>query len=88
MTTNLVTLAGEGSRFKINGIETPKPLIPINGKPMIVQSVECLPEADKHVFVCREEHLEKFIQHTIKLDLFRNQNILSVVPQYGGLFGR
>ena len=35
-----------------------------------------------------EEHLEKFIQHTIKLDLFRNQDILSVVPQYGGLFGR
>ena len=24
MTTNLVTLAGEGSRFKINGIETIK----------------------------------------------------------------
>ena len=35
-----------------------------------------------------EEHLEKFIQHTTKLDLFRNQDILSVVPQYGGLFGR
>lgn len=33
-----------------------------------------------------EEHLEKFIQHTTKLDLFRNQNILSVVPQYEGLF--
>ena len=33
-----------------------------------------------------EEHLDKFIGHTRKLDLFRNQNILNIVPQYGGLF--
>ena len=33
-----------------------------------------------------EEHLDKFIGHTRKLDLFRNQNIVDVVPQYGGIF--
>jgi sulfatase maturation enzyme AslB (radical SAM superfamily) len=33
-----------------------------------------------------EEYLDKFIGHTRKLDLFRNQNILDVVPQYRGLF--
>jgi hypothetical protein len=33
-----------------------------------------------------EEYLDKFIGHTRKLDLFRNQNILDVVPQYGGIF--
>jgi sulfatase maturation enzyme AslB (radical SAM superfamily) len=32
-------------------------------------------------------HLQEFIDHTKKLDLIRNQNILDVVPQYGGLFG-
>ena len=78
MTTNLVTLAGEGSRFKINGIETPKPLIPINGKPMIVQSVECLPKADKHVFVCREEHLENFDLDKILSDNFNNSEFVCV----------
>ncbi len=34
-----------------------------------------------------EEYLDKFVDHTRKLDLFRNQNILDVVPQYEGLFG-
>ena len=34
-----------------------------------------------------KEYLDKFIDHTRKLDLFRNQNILDVVPQYEGLFG-
>ena len=33
------------------------------------------------------DHLQEFIDHTKKLDLIRNQNILDVVPQYGGLFG-
>ena len=32
------------------------------------------------------DHLEEFKLHTTKLDLIRNQNILSVVPQYEGLF--
>ena len=57
---NLITLAGEGSRFSEAGIETPKPLIEVNGNPMIIEAVSCLPEADSHVFVCRAEHIEKY----------------------------
>ncbi len=56
---NLITLAGEGSRFSGVGVETPKPLIEVNGKPMIIEAVSCLPEADSHVFVCRTEHIEE-----------------------------
>jgi hypothetical protein len=31
------------------------------------------------------DHLQEFVDHTKKLDLIRNQNILDVVPQYEGL---
>ena len=58
--TNLITLAGEGKRFYDCGIEKPKPLIEIGGIPMIIKAVNCLPKADKYVFVCREKHIKKF----------------------------
>ena len=57
---NLITLAGEGSRFSSEGIETPKPLVEVDGVPMIIRSVNCLPKADGYVFVCREEHIDEY----------------------------
>jgi len=57
---SIITLAGEGSRFSEVGIETPKPLIEIDGLPMIVKAVNCLPKSEKYVFVCRREHIEKY----------------------------
>lgn len=35
--TNLITLAGEGTRFSKEGVELPKPMIPIDGVPMILE---------------------------------------------------
>ena len=57
---NLITLAGDGSRFSSAGVEAPKPLIEVDGVPMIIRSVNCLPKPDKYVFVCRQEHVEKY----------------------------
>jgi NDP-sugar pyrophosphorylase family protein len=57
---NIITLAGEGSRFKKTGVDTPKPLIKVDDIPMIIRSVNCLPIPDKYVFVCRKEHIEKY----------------------------
>ena len=57
---NLITLAGDGSRFSSAGAKVPKPLIEVDGIPMIIRSVNCLPKPDKYVFVCRTEHVEKY----------------------------
>ncbi|WP_171267867.1 NTP transferase domain-containing protein [Oceanidesulfovibrio marinus] len=54
---NLIPLAGLGSRFSREGYETPKPLIPVSGRPMVVQAAASLPPAERHTFVCRSEHL-------------------------------
>lgn len=54
----LIPLAGKGARFAREGYDKPKPLIPVSGKPMIVQAAAHLPASEKHIFVCLGEHLE------------------------------
>ncbi len=55
--TAIVPMAGRGARFQAEGYETAKPLIPVDGKPMVVQATRSLPPADRYVFVALEEHL-------------------------------
>jgi NDP-sugar pyrophosphorylase family protein len=44
----------------MDGFTDPKPLLDVNGKPMIVRAVECIPECSRKVFICLEEHLEAY----------------------------
>ena len=76
--TNLITLAGEGTRFSVEGVELPKPLIPINGMPMIFKAVDCLPSADKYVFVCREEHVKKYNIDKLLTSRYPNSEIITL----------
>jgi NDP-sugar pyrophosphorylase family protein len=57
---NLIPLAGAGSRFAKEGYVDPKPLIPVSGKPMVVQAASSLPDGEKYIFVCLKEHLERY----------------------------
>jgi NDP-sugar pyrophosphorylase family protein len=57
---NIVTMAGKGKRFSDEGYTLPKPLIPINGEPMIWKVIDSLPESNKWIFVVREEHISEF----------------------------
>ena len=54
---NIIPMAGEGSRFVNQGYKIPKPLIPVNGVPMVVRAAKCLPDADLWIFICRENHI-------------------------------
>lgn len=56
----LIPMAGAGSRFANEWYTDPKPLIPIDGTPMIVKVMDSLPEAEKYIFVCRQEHLAQY----------------------------
>lgn len=65
----LIPMAGEGSRFKKAGYTFPKPLIEVNGKPMIQMVVENLQFKDaKYIFLTRKEHLEDYkgLQSTLQ----------------------
>ena len=53
----VVPMAGLGQRFADRGWTTVKPLIPVSGKPMVVQAASDMPAADQHVFVLRQDLL-------------------------------
>jgi dTDP-glucose pyrophosphorylase len=50
-------MAGEGKRFKEAGYTIPKPLIEVDGKPMVIKSLQSLPKASKNILIVRKEHL-------------------------------
>lgn len=56
----LIPMAGAGSRFASAGYTFPKPLIEVNGKPMIQVVVENLNIEAKYTFIVQEEHYEKY----------------------------
>ena len=64
----LIPMAGAGSRFEKAGYTFPKPLIEVNGKPMIQTVVENLNIDAKHVFIVQKEHYEKYnLQYLLNL---------------------
>jgi dTDP-glucose pyrophosphorylase len=53
-------MAGAGSRFAQMGYTFPKPLIEVNGKPMIQVVVENLNIEAHFIFIVQKEHYEKY----------------------------
>lgn len=51
----IMPMAGLGQRFNNEGYSVTKPLIPVSGRPMVVQATQDLPQAIGQVFVLRED---------------------------------
>jgi hypothetical protein len=56
----IIPMAGLGSRFAKMGYTFPKPLIDIDGKPMIQVVVENLNVKANYIFIVQREHYEKY----------------------------
>jgi dTDP-glucose pyrophosphorylase len=56
----LIPMAGEGSRFVKEGYTFPKPLIDVDGKPMIQRVVENIDFECEYIFLVRKSHLEEY----------------------------
>jgi HAD superfamily hydrolase (TIGR01509 family) len=56
----LIPMAGAGSRFAQQGYTFPKPLIEVNGKPMIEVVVDNLNIEAHYIFLVQQEHYEKY----------------------------
>ena len=64
----LIPMAGAGSRFEKAGYTFPKPLIEVNGKPMIQLVVENLNIEAEYVFIVQKEHYDKYnLQYLLNL---------------------
>jgi NDP-sugar pyrophosphorylase family protein len=51
----IIPMAGLGQRFAIEGYTVSKPLIPVSGKPLVIQAVNDLPPAQYYSFVLRSD---------------------------------
>ena len=54
----LIPMAGAGSRFEKAGYAFPKPLIEVNGKPMIQVVVDNLNIKANYIFIVQKSHKE------------------------------
>jgi HAD superfamily hydrolase (TIGR01509 family) len=61
----LIPMAGAGSRFEKVGYTFPKPLIEVNGKPMIQVVVENLNIDANYIYVVQKSHREKYNLDTL-----------------------
>ena len=55
----VVPMSGFGERFRKAGYSVPKPLIEVDGKPIIQYVIEMFPEEEKFIFICNENHLNE-----------------------------
>lgn len=62
-------MSGQGKRFLSAGYASPKPLILIEGKPLISHVLDLYPEEENVIFICNEDHLQKTSLEKILLDL-------------------
>lgn len=72
----VVPMAGLGMRFKEAGYSFPKPLIEVNGKPMIQLVIENLKPTCPHkfVFICQKDHYDKYSLNEIFNNLVGREN--------------
>jgi len=56
----VIPMAGKGSRFAQEGYLLPKPLIDVQGVPMIQRVVENLNIDGQYIFIVRQEHLDQY----------------------------
>lgn len=74
----LIPMAGAGSRFAQAGYTFPKPLIDVNGKPMIQVVVENLGLEANYIFVVQKDHREKYHLDTMLNLIAPNCKIVEV----------
>jgi HAD superfamily hydrolase (TIGR01509 family) len=74
----LIPMAGAGSRFESAGYTFPKPLIDVEGKPMIQVVVENLNMDANFIYIVQKKHREKYNLDTLLNLITNNCKIIEV----------
>lgn len=75
---NLIPMAGLGSRFAKEGYTTPKPLLPIDGIPMVVHAANSLPNAEQTIFIAQSSHCNSYPLESEILKHISNAKIIKI----------
>ena len=82
---NLIPSCGEGSRFLNNDKDNFKPLINIDGKSMIKNTIDTLPIAKKNAVIIRSDHNKKYgFKNKIKKTI-QNTEVLVLKKKTSGM---
>lgn len=55
----VVPMSGFGERFRNAGYSIPKPLIEVDGKPIVAHVIDMFPGELNFIFICNQEHLDE-----------------------------
>jgi NDP-sugar pyrophosphorylase family protein len=62
----IIPMSGFGERFRAEGYTLPKPLIEVEGKPVIAHVVDLFPGDHDFIFVCNEKLLGALIKSSVR----------------------
>ena len=74
----IIPMSGIGKRFIDADYKEPKPLIVVDGKPIIEHVCNLFPGEDKFTFICNSTHLAKTNMKDILLKIKPNANIVEI----------
>ena len=74
----LIPMAGAGTRFAEAGYTFPKPMIEVDGKPMIQLVVENLGLDANYIYICQSEHRKNFNLDTMMNIISSNNTIIDI----------
>jgi HAD superfamily hydrolase (TIGR01509 family) len=77
----VIPMAGLGSRFANAGYTLPKPLIPVNGKPMIQVVVENININARYIFIAMEEHAQEYTFDEIVREVTCDNYVLKTIDK-------
>jgi hypothetical protein len=81
--TVLILLAGAGKRFSQGGYPLPKPWIPVDRLPMVVQSTLDLPRGARYLFISRKD-LADPENEKVLLTRFKPSSVIHIPELTGG----
>jgi len=75
-------MSGFGERFRRSGYSVPKPLIEIDGKPVIAHVIDMFPSERGFIFVCNQDHLNdpKYRMESILREYCPTGRIIGIRP--------
>lgn len=78
----VIPMSGFGERFRRAGYKVPKPLIEVEGKPIIAHVVDLFPGDHDFIFVCNEDHLrnDSWNMKGILESLSENTSVIAIAP--------
>lgn len=78
----IIPMSGVGERFRKAGYLVPKPLIEIDGKPIIAHVVGMFPSETDFIFICNQAHLDepKYRMEAILREYCPTGKIVGILP--------